>query len=117
MKPVSMFDSVRIRSTPLTVERGLANLEGQVYGETTPSVTDVEVIGEVRDDYAINVHFDGRDEDLWFADDLVEFVDHAAGTEIRYECVPGKWIRSSDGQWVEEPAPSEPLTRPWWKFW
>ncbi len=51
-------------------------------GETTPSVKGVEVIGEVRDDYAINVHLDGRDEDLWFADDLVEFVDHAAGTEM-----------------------------------
>ena len=52
---ISFGDHVRVRSTPLTEERGLAGLDGNVHGETTPSVTGVEVIGELKSDYAINV--------------------------------------------------------------
>ena len=37
-------DNVRIRSTPLTEELGFAGLSGSIYGETTPSVTSIEVI-------------------------------------------------------------------------
>src|SRR5580704_7656899 len=37
---------------------------------------------EKENDFAVNVHFPDRDESLWFAPDLVEVIDHGAGTEI-----------------------------------
>jgi hypothetical protein len=64
---ISFGDNVRVRAAPLTQELGLAGMAGQVYGETTPSVTNVEVIGEIQEDYAINVFFDDRNEGFWFA--------------------------------------------------
>ena|ERR1051326_7800035 len=96
---ISFGDNVRVASTPLTVSLGLAGLTGQVYGDTTPSVTGVKVIGDAAANYAINVQFDGRGESLWFAPDLLEFVDHAPGTEI----VIGKkrLLRTAAGEWVE----------------
>ena len=96
---ISFGDNVRVATTPLTTALGLAGLNGAVYGETTPSVTGVEVVGEATDDYAINVQLDGRDESLWFAPELLEFVDHAPGTEI----VIGnrRLIRSESGEWIE----------------
>jgi hypothetical protein len=77
-------------------------LTGQVYGETTPSVTGVEVIGEASEDFAVNVFLETRDEAYWFATDLLEFVDHAPGTEMRLEGVAKRWVRSESGEWIEE---------------
>ena len=110
---IGFGDTVKVRATPLTEELGLAGLVGQVYGETTPSVTNVEVIGSLSDDYAINVQVNERDETCWFAPDLLEFVDHAAGTEM----VVGnaKAVRREDGSWEETVIKSE--KKPWWKFW
>ena len=98
---ISFGDNVRGRSTPLTQELGLAGLVGQVYGETKPSVTRVEVVGETNEDYAVNVFFEGRGEDLWFAPGSLEFVDHAPGTEIQIKDVAKRWIRSETGEWTE----------------
>jgi hypothetical protein len=97
---ISFGDNVRVASTPLTVSLGLAGLTGQVYGETTPSITDVEVIGEKVADYAVNVQLDGRNESLWFVPELLEFVNHAPGTEI----VIGdkRRVRTASGEWVDE---------------
>ncbi|OAI51275.1 hypothetical protein AYO44_05080 [Planctomycetaceae bacterium SCGC AG-212-F19] len=96
---ISFGDNVRVASTALTVSLGLAGLTGQVYGETTPSVTGIEVIGGATANYAINVQLDGRDESLWFAPQLLEFVDHAPGTEI----VIGnkRLVRTPSGEWVK----------------
>ncbi|HJT79237.1 MAG TPA: hypothetical protein VJ739_18720 [Gemmataceae bacterium] len=96
---ISFGDNVRVVSTPLTVSLGLAGLTGQVYGETTPSVTGVEVIGGAAVDYAINVRLVGRDDSLWFAPELLEFVDHAPGTEV----VIGtkRLVRTASGEWVK----------------
>jgi hypothetical protein len=91
-------DNVRVRPSPETEARGVAALLGQVYGETMPSVTGVAVIGEITRDHALNVHFEGRTETLWFAPELLEFVDHAAGAEIRLDGAPKKWVRSCYGQ-------------------
>jgi hypothetical protein len=91
---------------------GVAGLVGQVYGETTPSVTGVTVVGQLVSDYALNVHFEGRTETLWFTPELLELVDHAAGTEITIDGVPKKWTRSDSGEWVESSR-----TKPWWRFW
>jgi len=93
----------------------VAGLEGQVYGETTPSSTGVDVIGSPHDDYAINVHLEERDEAFWFASEVVEFQDHAPGTEIRLDGVDKRWTRTEDGGWHEESLAQE--KKPWWKFW
>ena len=97
---ISFGDNVRVVKTSLTIAHGLAGLVGQVYGETHPSVTGCEVIGEVVDDYAIAVQLDGQSESLWFSSALLEFVDHNAGAEA----VVGskRWVRSASGEWVEQ---------------
>jgi hypothetical protein len=109
-------DNVRIRPSPETESRGLAGLTGQVYGQTTPSVTNVEVIGEGTSDYAINVFFADRNESFWFAAALVEFIDHGVGTEVTIAGVAKKRIRSETGAWREESTETK-TTKPWWRFW
>ena len=109
-------DNVRIRSTHATVAIGLAGAAGQMYGVTTPSVTGVTVIGDVVDDCAFAVQCPGWSEAVWFASDLLEFVDHGVGTEIRLEGVDKKWARAADGSWVKTRT-AGPHRRPWWKFW
>ena len=99
MTAVTQFDNVRIRATAETERLGYAGRSGVCFGFTTPSVTGVTVIGDVGEDYALNVNF-GRDEPdpAWFAADLVEFIDHAPGTEIS---IGGKaFVRRADGTWV-----------------
>lgn len=116
--PTSFGDNVRIRTTDLTNGLKLAGLVGRVYGQTTPSVTNVEVIGEVKTDYAVNVYFDELKESFWFAEDLLEFVDHAPGLEMTLNGVPKSWTRTASGEWMEraiEVMHSSP--KPWWKFW
>ena len=111
---ISFGDNVRVASTPLTDSLGLAGLTGAVYGETTPSVTGVEVVGQTGEDYAINVQLDGRDESIWFAAELLEFIDHAPGTEI----VIGnkRAVRAASGEWIED-QPQPKSSKPWWRFW
>lgn len=95
-------DTVRIKASPVTTERNLAGLRGTVYGETTPSVTGVEVIGYEGADYAINVMIESTREAHWFAPHLVEFVDHAVGTEIRIG--DHRMVRQADGEWKKAEA-------------
>ena len=102
-------DNVQIRTTPLTEQLGFAGLIGSVYGETTPSVTCVEVIGEVTEDFALNVMLNGRDEQLWFAPHLIELVDHAAGTRIRIG--NREMVRRDDGEWDEVPGNDPPMKK------
>jgi hypothetical protein len=109
---IGFGDNVRVRPTPETKALGVAGQVGQVYGETTPSITGVVVVGQPVGDCALNVHFDGRTDTLWFAPELLELVDHAAGTEIRLEGVPKTWTRCSSGEWIESSQ-----KKPWWRFW
>ncbi len=81
--PIRFGDRVRVRDTAAARERGLVGLEGIVFGETTPSVTDVKVIGTPGRDFALNVELDDGAGNFWFAADMVELLDHAPGTEIR----------------------------------
>jgi hypothetical protein len=104
MTAFSFGDNVRIRATDETVARGLAGRCGPVWGETTPSATGVAVIGTLRGDYAVNVHFDDLDAEFWFAPELLEFLDHGAGTEVTVEGVDGKMVRRSDGGWAHQPG-------------
>ena len=90
-------DHVRITTTEQTERLGLAGREGTVFGFTTPSVTAVKVIGVSTDDYAINVHFDHLNESFWFAEDLIEFIDHQPGQVIGLGNL--ELVRNSDGEW------------------
>jgi hypothetical protein len=92
----------------------LANLVGKVFGVTTPSVTGVEVIGNIEGNSAVNVFIDERKAGFWFCPDLLEFVDHGQGAEIRLNGIPKKWVRSSTGEWIERDTLN---SKPWWKFW
>jgi hypothetical protein len=100
-------DRVRIKASDETSRLGLAGLEGVVHGWTTPSVTGVEVVGDRGEDYAVNVHFEERGEGLWFAEDLVELVDHGAGTVVTLDGVDKEWVRLADGEWQERPRSDE----------
>lgn len=107
---ISFMDNVRVRATPLTAERGLAGRIGQVCGETVPSGGNIDaakVFGELTRDYALNVRFKDPDESHWFAPELLELVNHGAGTEI--SIAGKKWRRSESGQWLE--------LKKWWQFW
>ena len=96
--PTSGFgDNVRVIAAPMTDKKGLSGLIGQVYGETTPSVTNVEVIGQLETDCAVNVFFQERNESYWFAAGLIEFVDHAPGTKIAID--DRTWVRADNGEW------------------
>ncbi len=97
---VSFGDTVRIRPTELTRELGLADLTGTVYGHTTPSVSGVEVIGASGEDFAVNVNLPDRGEALWFAESLLELLDHGAGAELRIGGVT--LVRAPDGSWVKK---------------
>ncbi len=120
--PISFGDHVRVRSTEITQQMGLADLIGMVYGWALPSQTGVDVIGEPIWDYAINVHFDNLGKEYWFIPQLLEFVDHAEGTVLTLKGVSKKWTRKADGQWQVESTEAnsrmEPSKKkPWWKFW
>ena len=94
---ISFGDTVRIKTNPVTQGLGLAEKIGVVYGQTTPSATNVEVIGELKEDYAVNVHFDDLNKSFWFIEDFLEFVDHGAGIEASIGNTSFK--RGEDGEW------------------
>src|ERR1700688_1514802 len=79
---ITFGDRVRIRFTEASENLGVAGLTGTVQGRTTPSVTGVEVVGKCSKDLAISVRIDGQATQSWFAEELLEFVDHAAGTTV-----------------------------------
>lgn len=94
-----MFDRVLVRDTPETAEIGIAGMEGDVYGFTTPSVTGVEVIGGAPEDFALNVSFKDSKGEFWLRPDLVQLLNHNEGTELR---VGGAaFVRESDGSWLQ----------------
>ena len=100
-------DRVRILANPDTLVAGVAGLEGEVYGFTTPSATGVDVIGGAPDDYALNVNLDSMDQAFWFRPDLVELLHHNAGLEISAGGI--RAIRQGDGSWIETPKNSQSI--------
>ena len=108
-----MFEVVRIKTTSETESVDVAGLEGVIHGETVPSASGVTgVIGSTGEDCAVYVHFEGRGEGYWFAPELLEFVHHGAGTEVRLDGADSSWVKTDDGDWQEVPN-----KKPWWKFW
>lgn len=118
-----MFDSfgnkVKIKDSPETREKGLAGKVGDVYGQTTPSMMDFEIIGTPKDDFAVNVYFDDLQTSYWFDADLLETIDDGQGSVITLDGVDKKWIKGENGQWIEEdttPTTQSP-DKKWWEFW
>jgi len=110
-KMIGFGDNVRVCRTTVTEQAGIAGVIGNVHGETTPSVTGVEVIGELTDDYALHVAPE-QGEGFWIVPSLLEFIDHAPGTGLVVGDV--KAVRQEDGSWKERYIDTK---RPWWKFW
>ena len=109
-------NKVIIKSTPETETKGLAGKTGEIYGHTTPTVTDVEVIGQTKKDFALNVYFDDLKESFWFDESLIEELDNGAGTEMTLDGIDKKWTKDSNGNWIEQNL-SENSEKKWWKFW
>ena len=61
----------RVKRTPETERLRLAGLRGTIFGQSL-AVSKDEVIGSPTSKLAINVYFEHRDEQFWFAEDLVE---------------------------------------------
>lgn len=101
---ISYGDNVRVLRTAETEQLGIADLIGNVYGETTPSETDVKVIGRPEVDYALNVYFETLDSSYWLAPNLLQFVNHAPGTEIHVHGSPFKSVHQPDGTWKDIPV-------------
>lgn len=122
-----MFDSfgnkVKIKYSPLTQEKGLAGKIGEVYGQTTPSMMDFEIIGTPKEDFAVSVYFDDLKNSFWFDADLLETVDDGQGSVITLDGVNKKWTKGQNGQWIEEdttPTTTQPTAqtdKKWWEFW
>lgn len=99
---ISLGDRVRIQYEKATESKGVAGQTGIVHGWTTPSVTGVEVIGHATEDCAVAVMVEGHSQALWFAEHLLEFVDHQPGTTMR---VGDRLIvRDELGEWHEVKA-------------
>jgi len=110
---ISMGDRVRIIDTAETRQGGWAGLAGDCWGVTTPSITQVKVIGGPADQ-AFHIHFDSDSiADAWFHPDLVDYIDHAPGTEITV--AGARLVREPTGEWRRmEADPSSPRDRRWW---
>ena len=104
---ISYGDNVRIQRTAETERLGVAEMIGNVYGETNPSESKVTVVGDLTSDYALNVYFEKLDTSFWFAPQLLEFVNHAAGTEVFVHGSPFKSVHQRDGSWKQVPLNAE----------
>ena len=114
-----MFDTfgnkVQIKRTPETEEKGLADKIGEIYGQTTPSIMDFEIIGTLKKDIAFNVHFEELNKSFWFAEELLEYIDNGEGAEITLDGIDKKWTKNASGEWIEEDT--KPKKNKWWEFW
>ena len=115
-------DNVRIKASPEAEALGIAGRLGSFYGFTTPSVSGIAVVGSKAEDLAYSISIEEMNRQFWLAPDLIEFVDHGAGTEIRLDGVPKTWRREANGSWTEHPdspnASGAPIAKkPWWRFW
>ena len=108
-------NKVKIKESPETLNLGLAGRIGVIYGETTPSIMGIEVIGDQKIDYALNVYFEDTKEMYWFSKDLLETIDNSVRSEITLDGIDKKWIKNSDGVWIE--SENKLKKKSWWRFW
>ncbi|HUO26637.1 MAG TPA: hypothetical protein VMU61_13305 [Candidatus Aquilonibacter sp.] len=100
---ITFGDKVRVRATFATESRSVAGPDGDRHGFTTPSQTRMEVIGDSTDDYAIAVLIEGQSKAMWFAENVLEFLDHQPGTTV--EIGNRRMIRDEAGQWHQVELP------------
>jgi hypothetical protein len=116
-----MFDTfgnkVKINFTPETEKKELAGKIGEVFGKTTPSMMDFEIIGTLKEDVAINVHFEELEESFWFAEEVLEYINNGQGAEITLDGVDKKWTKRADDEWIEEDTIPQKNNNKWWQFW
>jgi hypothetical protein len=98
---IAFGDTVRIVSAPETERLGIAGKSGPVYGETTPTVSGVEVVGILTRDFALNVYLEELKESFWLPEHLVELVDHGEGTTFTVDGISKRWVRTAEGGWDE----------------
>lgn len=116
MVEIAFGDTVRVLASSATEAAGIAGRVGQVYGVTTPSHTDVSVLGSLSRDHAINVYFEDSGADYWLPEESVELLDHAPGTTITLDGIDKAWVRQADGSWAET-RPERQMKAPWWRRW
>jgi hypothetical protein len=113
-------NKVKIKSTPETFKKGVANKVGEVFGQTTPSNMEVEVIGTPKEDFAVNVYFEDTNESFWFDKELLEHMDNGEGSVITVDGIDKKWIKTANGNWIEKIISQEEdivRLKKWWQFW
>lgn len=96
---ITIGDRVRVLSTDITDALGVAGHTGIVHSQTTPSFMGVAVIEKPARGYAFFIQIEGRNEPLWLAEHVLEFVDHAAGTGL--EISGQRFIRDEAGNGVK----------------
>jgi hypothetical protein len=124
-------NKVKIKISRETEEKGLAGKIGEVHGETTPSVMELEIVGTPSEDYAVNVYFDELEEAFWFDPHLLEYINNGQGSVITLDGVDKKWTKGKNGEWIEEDVERSESTsnvkkdeeigkqheKKWWEFW
>lgn len=110
----SLGDQVKIKESFETDKLKLSNKTGEIYGETTPSITEVDVIGDLISDYAINVYFEDLQDSFWFAPELLEILELDDDYEVEMSIGNTTWVKTKKG-W-SEPIIKE-SNKAWWKFW
>ena len=115
---VKSGDVVRINRNELTEKAGVAGFIGAVNGFSTPSCSDLNVIGDEADKCAVKLHLEVQQKDIWINPELLKHVDHAAGTVVHINGLSKKMQRNSSGEWIEV-MKAKPIKKkkPWWKFW
>lgn len=105
-QPITFMDTVRVRATEETQAAGIAGLVGIVYGDTIPSKSGQDVLLTPAIDYAVGVHLDELDRTVFLPRDVLEFIDHGLGRELRLKTRQGwaSWVRLENAEWrqVEE---------------
>ncbi len=107
-------NKIKIKSSSETEAKGLAGKIGEIYGETTPSMMDFEIIGTPEEDYALNVYFEELKESFWFDKELLEHLDNGEGAEMTLDGIDKKWTKDESGEWIEEDTS---IKKNWWEFW
>jgi hypothetical protein len=112
---------VKIISTPETIEKGVAGKIGVIYGYTTPSITGVQVIGNPKEDFALNVLFEELNITHWFNEDLLQHIDDGQGVVMTLDGIDKKWTKGKKGEWFEEDTKLNSTKnkglKKWWQFW
>jgi hypothetical protein len=119
---ITFGNKVKIKKSPETDEKGLTGRVGEIFGETTPSMMDLEIIGIPKEDYAVNVFFEELKESFWFDVNLLENLDNGEGVVITLDGIDKKWKKNADGKWIEESTKNNSdnqmkSRKKWWRLW